>query len=277
MNRLLLPALASLLALLAAPAAHAASLPVSYFVDEKALKEAIAGTSLTFALYDDSTCAGTAVHSENVLAENVQLVSRLKLGAAKGAEEKPPKTSELKHTLSGVTATGNLFLKVTGTGVTPVGDACQAQSAQVAQVPAEPLPGASQRLTWHVVLTSADEFPSPPNTVRTRSSTFQAPVGSLVTVTAATITANLSGCSNWAGYVSPPSDFEPPFDEVDFGYNAGSNVVNGSPVSGLGITQNVTMFPQPFNASVACYNGAFSGDVVIDLTFDFVGVPGTID
>jgi hypothetical protein len=46
-----------------------------------------------------------------------------------------PKTAELSQTLTGVAASGNLYLKVTGTGITPVGGTCQAQAAAI-QAPA---------------------------------------------------------------------------------------------------------------------------------------------
>lgn len=121
-----------LLALVLSPVAvRAADLPVSYTVNETALKSAIAGTNLTFDLYLDSSCAGPIVHTETVAIENVEIVSRLKLFKVKNGP-KPPKTDELRHTVTGVTQGGNLFLTVTGTGVVPVGGACQAQAAQVA-------------------------------------------------------------------------------------------------------------------------------------------------
>jgi hypothetical protein len=61
-------------------------------------------------------------------------VSRLKRFKAPGSAT-PPKTAELSQTLTGVSAIGNLYLKVTGAGVVPVGGSCQAQAAAV-QAPA---------------------------------------------------------------------------------------------------------------------------------------------
>ncbi len=111
--------------------ARAADLPVTYTVDDKALKAAVAGTNVTFDLYTDSACAGPIAHTETVPIENVELISKLKLGVPKGAMVKPPKTDELHHTLTGVTGSGNLYLKVSGTGVVPVGTDCQVQSASI--------------------------------------------------------------------------------------------------------------------------------------------------
>jgi hypothetical protein len=121
--------------LVAGSFAAAADLPVQYTVDDKVLKGAVAGTNLTFQLYGDAACSGSVVHSQSVAVESVNVVSRLKRFRAPGSPTPPPKTAELSQTLTGVTASGNLFLKVTGTGVTPVGGACQAQAATV-QAPA---------------------------------------------------------------------------------------------------------------------------------------------
>ena len=120
-----------LAALLALPSlARAADLPVRYTVQEKPLKTAIAGTSLAFDLFRDPACTAPAAHSASVLIENVTLITKLKQFTPKG-DTKLPSTDELALTLSGVTAAGNLYLKVTGTGLVPVGGACQAQAAQV--------------------------------------------------------------------------------------------------------------------------------------------------
>src|SRR5206468_12570846 len=74
-----------LAALLALPSlARAADLPVRYTVQEKPLKTAIAGTSLTFELFRDSACATPAVHSASVLIENVTLITKLKQLTPKG-------------------------------------------------------------------------------------------------------------------------------------------------------------------------------------------------
>ncbi len=103
--------------------------PVIYTVQENPLKLAIAGTSVTFELFSDATCT-TSVYVETVPIENTSLISRLKLFRPKLAL-KPVKTDELRYTLVGVTPTSPLYLQVTGTGVVPAGDACQAQAAGV--------------------------------------------------------------------------------------------------------------------------------------------------
>lgn len=115
--------------LLLARTAAAADLDVRYTVEEKPLKNAVSGTQLTFALYGDAACTSLA-QSSVVNVENVSLLSKLKQMTPKN-DTKLPNTVELVTTLPGVTAGGTLYLQVTGTGVTPVGGACQAQAAHV--------------------------------------------------------------------------------------------------------------------------------------------------
>lgn len=122
--------LAVLAAVLLTPlTAHAADFPVTYTVEEKPLKTAIAGTPLTFTLHRNASCADAAVSTYVVNIEDVTFLSKLKMFTPKN-DAKIPNTVELHHTLVGITATGNLFLKVTGAGITPVGGLCQPQSAQ---------------------------------------------------------------------------------------------------------------------------------------------------
>jgi hypothetical protein len=119
--------------LLLARLVGAADLPVSYTVNDQVLRSAVNGTNLTFTLHGDAACT-SAVHTEVVPVESVTVISRLKRFRAKGAPL-PPKTAELRHTLAGVVGSGNLYVQVTGTGITPIGGACQAQSAHVATAP----------------------------------------------------------------------------------------------------------------------------------------------
>lgn len=123
------PLLAAL-AVLAPLAASAADLPVRYAVDEKQLKNAVTGTNLTFELYSDAACT-TLVDGTVVTIDNVGVRERVKQFKPKSGAAQA-KIVELHQTMLGVTATGNLYLKVTGTGVVPVGGACQAQAAAVA-------------------------------------------------------------------------------------------------------------------------------------------------
>ena len=119
-------------ALLMARTASAADLPVSYLVEDKPLKAAVAGTPITFELYTDNTCT-TLAQSIPVAVENISILSRLKQLTPKN-DTKLPNTVELRTTLAGVTELGNLYLKVTGTGVVAVGEACQSQASQVASI-----------------------------------------------------------------------------------------------------------------------------------------------
>jgi hypothetical protein len=106
--------------------AYAIDVPATYDVDKTAFKAAVLGTSLTFTLYTDSACTISA-GADTVLVEDVDvLLEPVKLNKVKGGP-KPPKIVRLRHTVSGVTAAAELFLKVTGTGITPQGGECQAQ------------------------------------------------------------------------------------------------------------------------------------------------------
>lgn len=114
-------------ALLASASARAANVGVRYVVDAKALKDAVAGTQLTFSLFSDSGCS-TEIFSTSVAVEDVSRIEALKLIRPKGAP-KAPKTAALEHELTGVDAAPQMYLTVSGTGVEPVGATCQAQAA----------------------------------------------------------------------------------------------------------------------------------------------------
>lgn len=57
--------------------AQTAVLPVRHTVEEKPLEAAVAGASLTFALYGDAACT-TLVQSTPVAVEDVTLILKLK-------------------------------------------------------------------------------------------------------------------------------------------------------------------------------------------------------
>lgn len=124
-RRLVLVMLASLL--LAPVTATADDVPVIYTVEQKPLKAAVAGVPLAFSLFSDASCS-ELVSSTLVSAEDVDRIVRLKLHQVKGGA-KQPKIGEIRHTLTGVAATEGLYLTVVGTGITPVGSACQAQAS----------------------------------------------------------------------------------------------------------------------------------------------------
>lgn len=125
--RTALCALIALFSLAAAPVA-AGDFPTSYRVVQKDFKKgAVAGDQLSFTLFSDALCTDI-VAQELVLAEDVELLSRLKLNRVKGGP-KPPKVTELRHTLTDVDPSQDVFLEVTGPGVVPVGLSCQAQQA----------------------------------------------------------------------------------------------------------------------------------------------------
>jgi hypothetical protein len=119
---------------LGALAAQAADVPVRYVVDAQALKAAVVGTPLSFALYSDAACA-TAVSAETINVEDLPIIEKLStftLMPARGTKAaRPAKAVELHATLTGVNPAASYFLVVTGTGVTPVGGTCQAQPGGV--------------------------------------------------------------------------------------------------------------------------------------------------
>src|SRR5262245_53947721 len=115
--------------LLLAPAAlRAAEVPVTYLVDAKTFgDDAVAGTPLTFTLHTDASCT-TPLRTKVVNVENLDLIEKVRLITPKNAP-KTPAPARLFTTVSGVPVSGNLYLMVTGTGVSPVGGACQPQAA----------------------------------------------------------------------------------------------------------------------------------------------------
>jgi hypothetical protein len=115
-------------AMLLMPAAvRAADVPVTYTVDTTALKLAISGTNLTFELHTNATCTALA-HTQILTVDNVSMLSVLKRSKPKNGL-KPPKTTDIRATLTGVAPAAPLYAKVTGTGITPIGGACQVQAA----------------------------------------------------------------------------------------------------------------------------------------------------
>jgi hypothetical protein len=119
-----------ILALILPTSSRASDVHVSYTVNEKALKAQLTpATQLTFTLYSDNACTQQLDQTE-VNAGTVELISRLKLLTPKGGV-KTPSTDQIETTLTGVPPfSGTLYLTVAGTGVTPVGPACQAQASQ---------------------------------------------------------------------------------------------------------------------------------------------------
>ena len=126
--------LAVVAVLAASSIARAADLPVTYTVEEKPLKAAVAGTPLTFELYTDNACSGPVAHSEVVNIEDAELIVKLKPFNPKNAMKKP-NTVEVRRTLTGLPVVSKSYLKVTGSGVIPVGGTCQVQGSTAAAGP----------------------------------------------------------------------------------------------------------------------------------------------
>jgi hypothetical protein len=123
---ILTAALAALVLSAGVALAGAVDVPVYYDVDAKALKDgAPAGTMLTLELHALSDCSDAAVHSEMLAIEALK-VEAPKTVTPKNAD-KGAKVNRLTAILTGVQVPENAFLKVTGSGITPVGGDCQAQ------------------------------------------------------------------------------------------------------------------------------------------------------
>jgi hypothetical protein len=137
-------ALAALAGMLGA--ARASDLPVTYNVQDKPLKAgAPSGTPLTFTLFTDAACT-QQVYQATVPIQTVTLISKLKLATPSGAPKSLP-TDQIEATLPGVTAGGNLYLTVTGTGVTASGATCQVQAA-LDEGALTTIPGITMRLCY---------------------------------------------------------------------------------------------------------------------------------
>ena len=122
------PARVAVLAVVLVPLiAWASDLRVTYNVQDASFKSVATGTNMTFQLYSDTACTSAVGAPAVVQVDNLGLIERMKLGRPAGGA-KPTKTDRLSTVLTGVTVgPSQLYLKVTGTGVTASGPACQLQ------------------------------------------------------------------------------------------------------------------------------------------------------
>jgi hypothetical protein len=113
-------------ALLACSAtAHAGDLRLEYVVEQKPLKQGLAaGDALQVELFSDAECTAL-VGTTEVAADSIELLSRLTLARLLDGE-KPPKAVEIRTTLSDVPPF-QVYARVNGPGVVPVGGDCQLQ------------------------------------------------------------------------------------------------------------------------------------------------------
>ena len=106
------------LALYVIPSA-AAEIAVTYTVDQGKLRQAAAGTALTFEIHADSVCS-TPVYTEVVPVETVSLIEKVRTLRVRGAPQ-APRVARLHHVLADAPIVETYFLHVTGTGISPVG------------------------------------------------------------------------------------------------------------------------------------------------------------
>ncbi len=117
--------------LAAASAAHAADVRVAYLVDAKALKAgAPAGTVLTFEVHASAAC-NAAVASAVVNVEDVTLLATVRAAGVTAGPKPRKQMIEMRHVLTGVAPQTAFYLRVTGSGIVPVGGACQLQHASL--------------------------------------------------------------------------------------------------------------------------------------------------
>ncbi len=132
MSRLVSLVVLTFLAL--APATHAATLQIDYVVDAKVLKkDAAAGTQLTFEIYGDAAC-NSLVASDTAAIESVALLEQPRLIRVKRGPT-VPQAAKIHHQITSSEAPSQVYAKVTGAGISPLGGACQLQAASVGHVP----------------------------------------------------------------------------------------------------------------------------------------------
>lgn len=120
---------------LAPAVARAVDVPVRYTVQAQPLRAAVAGTPLTFALYSDRTCTDL-VGSRTINVEDVPVIEKLATFtpiAMRGVPKRArmPKADALEATLTGLLPAASYYLVVSGTGIAPLGQACQVQSVGI--------------------------------------------------------------------------------------------------------------------------------------------------
>src|SRR5215470_288790 len=93
--------LSLLMGLLALPlAADASEVRVSYLLETRPFKAAVAGTPLTLSLHTDSACTGSPAATAVVNSDALALIQPLKRTTPKGGT-RPPATSRIEQVMTG--------------------------------------------------------------------------------------------------------------------------------------------------------------------------------
>lgn len=142
--RLMIASLMTVPLWVATDTATAVVIPATYVVEQKPLKEAAAGTTITAELFSDSACATLVGSTGPIEIENVELLERVKNFGPKGAPRKA-KYARMRFLFDAVPPSGDLYVKATSPvigAIVPYGGDCQAQQSHIfgAQGPAG-LPG----------------------------------------------------------------------------------------------------------------------------------------
>ena len=130
---------ATIVAVLLPPVAFALDVPATYDVEAKALKEAVAGTPITFNLYTTDDCTGSPVTTEVVNVEDIGSIDVVKQFTPKDSPKRPV-TGKIRQVITTDSGDFKYRLTVTGTGIVPVGGACQPQYASLPTAIAESVP-----------------------------------------------------------------------------------------------------------------------------------------
>lgn len=106
-----------------------AEVAVQYRINATSFKQVQAGDTLTFNLYSDSGCTNL-LFTQALSADNSAITyQQAKFVKVKGGAT-PPQVIILTAELSTSPSLGPVLMKVTGTGIVPVGDDCQVQGGE---------------------------------------------------------------------------------------------------------------------------------------------------
>lgn len=102
----------------------AADVRVSYLVEAKPLRRGVsADSTVTVAVHRDRDCT-TPVTTQNVIGADLELIEKLRRQSVRGAPP-APETLRITLTLRDLAAPSPAYVVLSGTGITPVGGACQ--------------------------------------------------------------------------------------------------------------------------------------------------------
>jgi len=117
-----------------AVSAAALTIPVEYLVDQKALGNAPAGTTIVADLFSDAGCTTLLASTGPISIESVDLIEKLKTAKIVGGP-KIPRLARMSLAIDSPSADGELHLRITSPtagAIVPIATDCQPQRAAVA-------------------------------------------------------------------------------------------------------------------------------------------------